>query len=307
MSGVSESRVDEPFEAHIAPLRDSLGELLDASDHMRDEWGFLPAADSLAMAELAAEAEFSGRPPWGDDPVAAAHNTAGLLLFGGSDCARAAVRLLTTGPTPVYADTVLARGCLELMSRAWWLLEPVGVRLRVARGMNERLFGLAQQRRLPLEDDTKTRAEERTAGLMAEAARLGFAMVRAERKAPRYLEEVRPGQTELIRRLLSVGDDASLGEALYGLFSAVAHGTTFGLSSSVTADAPDLPKTPGVTWGAVYTSSLGVVTVLTAIVLGTAEAYRRRNTLFGWTSEVWSKAVLSALGAARRSFPQGEG
>jgi len=299
--------VDEAFEAHVAPTRGALTALLDASDQLRDEWGSMPSADSPAMAELAAEAPFKGSSPWGEDPVGAAHNSGQLLLFGTGDCARALVRLLSHETTPVYAHLVLARASLELASRAWWLFEPaIGVRLRVARGMNERIFGLSQQSRLPLTEEDGARACERRDALFAEAERLGFQTVPAPPKAPRYLEEMRPGQTELIKNILSVGDDASLGAFVYGLFSAVAHGTTFGLTSSVTADAPNLPRTPGLTWGAVHTSSLGVVSAVTAVILGTAEAYRRRNKLFGWASQSWNETCLRAIQAAKRSFPSTE-
>src|SRR5919106_3884162 len=125
----------------------------------------------------------AGNPAWDDEPVAAAHNLAQLLLFGASDCARALVRLFTPETTPVYAHTVLARASLELASRAWWLLEPtIGVRLRVARGINERLFSLSEQARLPIEDADRERARERRAGLLDEAERLGFRKNRSRPK-----------------------------------------------------------------------------------------------------------------------------
>jgi len=65
----SGSNVHEAFERHIAPTREALSALLDAADQLRDKWGYWPAADSKAMAELAAEAQFAGDPPWGKDPV----------------------------------------------------------------------------------------------------------------------------------------------------------------------------------------------------------------------------------------------
>lgn len=303
----NESNVDEAFEAHVAPAREAFAALLDASDGLRDRWGSLAAAESQAMAELAAEAQVRGKSPWGDDPIQAAHNLGQLLLVATDDCGRALVRLLSGGASPVYAHIVLARASLELASRAWWLFEPaIGLRLRVARGMNERIFGLAQQRRLPLTEEDDARASERRKELFAEAARLGFQTVPAPPKAPRYLEEMRPGQTKLIEKLLSANGDASLGALVYGAFSAVAHGTTFGLTSSVKADAPNLPTTPGIRWGAVYTSSRDVVSVLAAVIFGTVEAYRRRNQLFGWSSQSWTETAARAMQAAKGSLRPGE-
>jgi hypothetical protein len=292
---------DAAFEAHIAPAREALSRLLDVSDELRESGSSLPAADSQGMAEIAAGREFRGPSPWGDDPVEQAHNQAQLLLVSANDCSRALVRLLSSDTTPVYAHTVLGRASLELAGRAWWLVEAgIGVRLRIARIMNERLFGLSQENRLPLNADDLQRAQERREGLLAEAARLGFNTAGPARQA---IEEERPGQTEVMRKLFRVGEDEALGELIYGMFSAVAHGTTFGLADSVTRDAPDIPKMPGVTWGAVYTSSGQVLIVLTAVLVGIAEAYRRRNELFGWRSESWSRAFLNGLEVAKKSFP----
>jgi hypothetical protein len=297
------SKADEAFEAHVAPVRGALAALLDASDELRDERGWLPDADSQAMAELAAATEFKGSSTWGD-PVSAAHDSGQLLLFATSDCARALVWVLSRDASPVYAHDVLARSSLELASRAWWLFEPsIALRLRVARGMNDRIFGLSQQSHLPLPQEERARASERLNELFAEAARLGFQTIRDPRTDVHYLEEMRPGQTELIKKLLSADGDASLGALVYGMFSAVAHGTTFGLTSRVKADAPNLPKTPGVTWGAVSTNSLNVVTVLTAVIVGTAKAYQHRNEFFGWVSQSWNETAARAIQAAKRSLP----
>ena len=296
--------LDDAFEAKVGPVRDGLTKLLDAADNVRDSWGHMPAEDSKAMAELAEEASYRGDSPWGQDPVQAAHNTAQLLAFGANDCARAMIRLLDSESPPVYAHIVLARAVLEHAGRAWWLLDPrIGVRLRIARGMNERLNGLSEQGRLPLNDEDKTRAKTRRAALFAEAERHGFRKVRRDRSTPPTLEEERPGQTALIKLLLREQGDVSLGAMVYGLFSAVAHGTTFGLSSSVTMKSPGLPKTPGTTWGALYTDADDVVAVLTAALLGVGLAVGRRNTLFGWRSDSWNDAWKDAVRTAKRSLP----
>jgi hypothetical protein len=296
--------IDEAFEAHIAPTRKALTALLDASDHLRDHWGSLPAPNSQAMAELAAQGELKGNSPWEDEPAQAAHNQGQLLLFSSGDCARALVRVLSDRETPVYAHVVLARASLEHASRAWWLFEPaIGLRRRVARSMNERIFGLYEQRRLPLTEEDEARASERLNGLFAEATRLGFQSV--SERSRRYLDERRPGQTQLIKDVLSTGGDESLGSLVYGAFSAVAHGTTFGLTSSVEAAPPNVSRPPGVTWGAVITSSGDVVSVLTAVILGTLDAHGRRNALFGWASESWDEAVFRVIQVMKGSFPAG--
>jgi hypothetical protein len=123
----------------------------------------------------------------------------------------------------------------------------------------------------------------------------------------RYLEEMRPGQTKMIDKLFSSPDGgASLGALVYGAFSAVAHGTTFGLTTSVEANAPNARRTPGVTWGAVYTSSRDVVSVLTSVILATEAAYRRRNELLGWAPQSWNETAGRAIQAANDSLPARE-
>jgi hypothetical protein len=276
--------------------------LLDASMDLGDRWGSLPDAGSSAMAELAAEPEYEGAEPWGDEPVRQAHNMASLLLVGADDSARSACTLLSQERTPVYAHMVLARSTLELAGRAWLLVDNgIGIRLRIARGFNDRLYGLGQQDFLPLEGADKRRALERRTAVFAEGERLGFRKVRDRRNGP-SLEEKRPTATQLVRRLLADGKDPQLGGAVYALFSAVAHGTTFGMSKSITLDAPETPTTPGVTWGAVYTSSRDVCSVLTAMILGIGTAFRARNVLFGWHADEWDHAYVDIIRRAKESL-----
>jgi len=87
---------DEAFEALISPLREALRDLLEVSDQLSDEWGSLPNPESRAMAELDEETRFA-RP--GRHPAQAAHDLSRLLLLGMTDCARAAIRLLSSDPT----------------------------------------------------------------------------------------------------------------------------------------------------------------------------------------------------------------
>jgi hypothetical protein len=302
------SSVDEAFEAHVGPVREALAALFQASDELRDQWGSLPAPNSPAMAELADVAQFEANSPWGD-PVQDAHNIGQLLLFAMGDCVEALVALLSPlRPTPVYAHVVLARAALEQASRAWWLFEPgIALRLRVARVMNERIFGIAQQDPLPISQQDRMTASQRLNDLLAAAEGLGFEIVTSRRPNVGYLEEMRPGQTQLVKALLGAPDgDASLGALVYGLFSAVAHGTTFGLMSSVRA-AQNPAGAPGVQWGAVYTDSGDVIHVLAAVILGTREALGRRNDLFGWKSDSWSAGAAEALQAVKRSLPSKTG
>lgn len=289
------------FEAHISPVRDALLDVLKTSEQLNERWGSLPDANSRAMVEIATEGDFVGKSPWGDEPVRQAHNQGSLLLLAADDCARGTYRLLTGDDTPIYSHVVLARASIEQAGRAWWVLDPeIGVRARIARGANERIHGLTQQTLLPLEP-ARRRAVERRAALFEEAGRLGFRKV-GDRKRNPYLDERRPSATSLTRQLLGDDEDQELGRVMYGFLSAVAHGTTHGLSQSITLDAPGGPRTPGVTWGAVYTGSRDVCTVLTALILALVRAHGARNKLFGWTSDDVNERYLGAVRQAKRSL-----
>lgn len=109
------------FDAHIGPVRDALLEMLDGALRLTDQWGFMPAAASLAMSELADEQKHRGSAGWGAHPVTEAHNAAHLLLIGADDIARSMCRLVEVGnPPPVFGHIVL--GGLRLNMRA----EPFG-------------------------------------------------------------------------------------------------------------------------------------------------------------------------------------
>jgi len=170
---------DAAFEAYIAPNRELLTRLVEASRELKDQWSELPAEDSPAMAELAAEHQFRGDPPWDNEPATAAHNIAHLVIFGAEDHATALVRLLEDDHTPVFAHIVLARACLEYAAKGWWLLDAgIGLRLRIARGMNERLLTLSEAARLPLPDEERERAKKRRAEIFDRGTSLGFQKVR---------------------------------------------------------------------------------------------------------------------------------
>lgn len=298
--------VSRRFEAHIAPLREALDGLIDLAEAISERWGHMPSAESDAMHELAGEAEFEGPEPWGNETVQATYNLAGLQLFGANDYARSAITLLRADRTPVYGHVALTRSCLELAGRAWLLLEPaVGLRVRVARGVNERLFGLREQRRMPLDEEKLARSREREGVLLDVGASQGMEIVRG--RAGSFLVEDRPGQTEVLRRVFELPEDRGLGEALYGMSSAVAHGTSFGLSDSVSLDSPEIPvRRPGMTMGAVYTSSGQVVTTLCSLALGWGQATDRRIKLFGWLTPEWSGAWRDIMGVAQASMPSAD-
>jgi hypothetical protein len=292
---------DEAFEAHITPSREGLARLIRATEELVEPWGGQAAVDSRAVAEIAEEAKYQGQSPWDSTPATGAHGLAQLLITGALDHARALVVLLGQQRAPVYAHIVVARAVLEHAAKAWWLFDPeIDARKRIARGVNERLLSFSLTANLPLPDVEREKARDRLAALVAEAERLGFQKVQSRRGRPPAVVEDRPTQTELVRRLLRDGDDVSLGGLVYAYFSAVAHGTLFGLGQSLTTNAPGIPQVPGVTMAAVYTGSQDLVTVLTAAIIGLGRACERRNEFFAWPDDSWKQTWLDAIYATGR-------
>jgi hypothetical protein len=107
--------------------------------------------------------------------------------------------------------------------------------------------------------------------------------------------------TALARDLYG-GNNRELGAAIAGYFSAVLHGTAYGLTQSVSLDFPEAPVTPGVTWGAIFTSSGSTCSVLAAIFLALDKAWRARNELFGWGDAEWKSARTEVARAAKAAL-----
>lgn len=291
------------FETHVGPVRDALIAFLDEGEALRQRWGLLPDADSRAMAEIASEGHYAGASPWGDDPVQQAHHLGQLLLLSSDDSTRAACQLLSEGEAPVFAHIVLARSSLEHAGRAWWLLDPgLTIRQRIVRGFNERLNSLSEQIMLAPERDARRKARDRIRGILDEGQRIGFRKLPAERGRPTSLDEKRPSSTQLMGRLLEIGGDETLGKLVYSYFSAVTHGTAFGLTQSVDRDTAIAPPELGLPQTALFTSSQAVCTVLTGLILGSGRALKARNDLFAWESTEWSSSMVAALRAARASL-----
>src|SRR4051812_33173785 len=291
---------DAEFERLVAPGRDALDRLVAASRQLQQERRHLPAAESQAMSERAEGSELTGKPPWDENPAAAAHETAGVVIVGAEDHATALVRLLRDPIAPLFAHIVLARACLEHAAKAWWMLDPtIGVRLRIARGLNERLYSFAEVARLPLSDETRETAKERALALVAQAEGHSFRKLPAKRREPATLEERRPTQSDIVGQLLKAGDDETLGRVTYRFYSAVAHGSVFGLLQSASRTAPGLPQTPGTTWAAFATNSADVNNLLSGVIMGLGAAYNRRVELFGWTTQDWNQTWLDVFHAAK--------
>ncbi len=208
------------FYAAIGPTRDALIELLEVADFPDSQ---VPTAKSEAMRELSHEQSYAEK--WGSEPVSNAYLVGAAKRTMAVDCANAMLRDLHEDPRPLYAHNVLSRAILENAASAARLFEPgVGVETRVGRGFNEAIFSHQQVLRITWLPDATRASRKESIELIRESARqLGIAVHNG------WIAEERLGFTKLIRWL--VGEE--LGRDLVGYFSAVTHGTRYGLMAPV--------------------------------------------------------------------------
>lgn len=298
--------IDARFEEHVGPFRDRVVTLLEISAGLRKHWGDLPSPDAVAMREMAEESVLAGCEEWGPAPATNTHNVATLLMTSAEDLIQSMCELLEAGRrTPTFAHIVLARAAIEHCARAAWLAEAgIGLRQRVARGVNERLESLARQAQLPPAAGTREHANRRIRALLQDAEKLGFRVIPAENNRPPAIEERRPSYRRLVRDLLGRRGDDDLGPLAYSYYSGVAHGDLFGLSQSMSREAPGMPEVPGVRYAALMVSSSHVVGLLTAVALAFIEAAATRFELMGWDTTEFMKATIEVAREARLRNPE---
>jgi hypothetical protein len=278
----------DPFYEAIAPVRDSLQRLIDS---VSPESG-VPSAESRAMEEISLQSQFEGE--WGAEPVEHAHFIGTWKRTLAVDCAKAMIRDLREDPAPVFAFKVLSRAVLENAASAAWLLDPrIAVRLRIARGRNERIYSAKQLLRLNwLPVEKRQHSEEIVETIRVVGKRLGFSV-----SANGWLEEDRPSFTGLLRWML--GDD--LGSTIANYYSAVAHGTQYGLASAVIDF--DVPTGPiGTRRVAIGLSSSDVNFAVAVAGMALIKAFESERELMGRDWPEWESSRDAALSIYRSAF-----
>lgn len=279
--------MSEEFDAAVEPLRVCLLDLLDETRSIREENGFMPAATSAAMRELAAEDQYRG--DWGQRPVESAHSWSGFLLAAAEDQLRTMCRVVFGDPS-LYGPQILARSGLEAAGRAYWLTEPgITVECRVARYQTERLFNASEVRRLSGDVARATKIEKQ---ITDTAKALGLSLLRGKKYQHTHVVEERPSGNKVFKSLLGDIEQHDLGHIMFSYLSAVVHGTAYGLLQAVDAVAT---TDVGPEIGALRVSSRTTNQLLTVSILGYATAVHRRHELFGWDDDHWGKVYRNAL------------
>jgi hypothetical protein len=277
--------VVDPFYAATEPARSAFEAILNAALVGR---GVSPEVDSLAMSEIASQPQFSGG--WGPTPVEYAYSMGALKRANAVDCSRAVLRITANDPAPIFAHAVLARSVLENAASAYWLLErDIGVEERIRRVLNERLYSERQKIESGiLKDDELERARATIESILSEAQSRGWASSGRDRN--RYLgAEGRPGFRALVKRVLQ---SAELGAAFYSFYSAITHGTQYGLAQSFDRDAVDRVRM-------IAPLKVGPVDVIQAVgacIIAMSTSLEAERALKGWDWPDWNTATRRGLG-----------
>jgi hypothetical protein len=260
-------------------------------DQIREGASLQPQLDSPASGELAEEKDWASEGAWGTEPVRQAHRFPIVLLSYAEDAWTGLDQLMDYRPTSRVAVVSTVRSGIEHASRAWWLLDPdIDCRTRVARHMNERIYGLLEVKRLPDEVRNQLLAEapwypegpsdldERLREIRETGSQFGF-----ELKKGGWLVEERPGARAVIRAVFDWA--GSLGDTIYTYYSSIIHPTTMGAASGLVL-APDLAESGGAL-ASISSSPELLYHLLIGSLLAYLGAMDRLVKLYGWDLWAW--------------------
>lgn len=245
-----------------------------------------PEPGSEAAAEIANAEVRQGGDPWGEAPPRTAYAAANLMMTGVLDNLTSIHKLLGV-EMPVIGPTVVARSAIEIASGAWWLMEPgIGARRRVCRELALSLESARRARQVAEEyqalgvqaDQEITKALQQEAGVLQRIAGLGIAPP-SSGIAPRVEgEKAEPATDATAAMLKAVLPGTVPGTSVYRTYSAVTHGTVYGLMNfmdpEVAADGSTLLNwhlPPDVLDSTVHLA-----------IAAFGQAYRRINKVMGW-------------------------
>jgi len=249
-----------------------------------------PAPGSEAAAEIAnAEVRQSGG-PWGEDPPRTAYAAANLMMTGVLDNL-ASIHKLVGIEMPVMGPTVVARSAIEIASGAWWLMEPdIGARRRACRELALSLESARRARQV---------AEEFQAHALAHGVQVGQEITDAIQQEARILQRITdlgiappsPGFSPKVENekaesatdatggvLKEVLRKYGPGSSIYRTYSAVTHGTFYGLMNfmepGVAADGSTL-----LSW---HLPSEVLDSTVQMTIAAFGQTYKRINKVMGW-------------------------
>ncbi|HEX6758873.1 MAG TPA: hypothetical protein VF086_10775 [Propionibacteriaceae bacterium] len=284
---------DDEFANVMLPGTRALDALANTFISMNERHGYIAAASSRAMAEIAAEARFASE-AW-PEPAHNAHTMVGMLNRAGVDHAASFAHLFSSAPIPVYAHLVIARAAMEAFAWAYWLGDPnIGVELRIKRSKVWQLADAQQLRRLRM--DELVMRSKRLKARVRRGAPKGWTIV-CNDKTISVDGETKPTTTQAISAVLRIDPKASLtgGGPLWGYLSGVVHASQYALISSMEPDTAAEEIELGPYLAATVTGSDRVHFIAANICRAAINACDAEVSLLGWDHDpAWQTAVNNA-------------
>ena len=247
-----------------------------------------PEPGSEAAAEIANTEVRQAGDPWGEDPPRTAYAAANLLMTGVLDNL-ASIHTLIGIEMPVIGPTVVARSAIEIASGTWWLMQPgIGARRRVCRELALSLESARRARQVAEEFQAHALAvqvgQEITDALQQEARVLqrimdlgiappsaGFSPKVENEKAESATDATAACSRKSCRK-------SGPGTSIYRTYSAVTHGTFYGLMNfmepGVAADGSTL-----LSW---HLPSEVLDSTVQMAIAAFGQTYKRINKVMGW-------------------------
>jgi hypothetical protein len=249
-----------------------------------------PEPGSEAAIEIANTAVRQNGDPWGEDPPRTAYAAANLMMIGVLDNL-VSIHNLVGVEMPVIGPTVVARSAIEIASGAWWLMEPgIGVRRRVCRELALSLESARRAKQVAREFEAHALAHgvqvgpEITDALQQETCVLqritdlgiappsqGYSPEVENEKAESATKATADVLKEVLRKL-------GPGTSVYRTYSAVTHGTFYGLMNfmepGVAADGSTL-----LSW---HLPPQVLDSTVQLAIAAFGQTYKRINKVMGW-------------------------
>jgi hypothetical protein len=282
MSGNATIDPGEAFREWMRPTVEALRVFTTAVDQVALRHANLPASDSQAMRELAAENDYQSQSSW-QNPITDTHTFGAMTLRAVADNVATFATAFTGEQPPLYGHLVVARSALEASVVSAWLNTPgIAYLERIKRGMCERLYSANEVKKLRLTPD----AAEKLAEIKADATSFGWDTRFGRGGKPIVDETERPSVGDGITRLLVDDSPAGIGKLLWNRLSAVTHVTWWGLQWAIHLPEGEL-GTSGFTTVSVGGDSTKVALQACCILRGLRVAAGHRVTLMGWNDETW--------------------
>ena len=274
------------FVEWMAPTVEALQAFTTAVDDVALRHGNLPAPDSQAMGELAAEADYRSRSSW-QNPITDTHTFGAMTLRAACDYVRTFAAAFAAERPPLYGHLTLARSALESSVVSAWLNEPdIAYVERIKRGLCERLYSANEIKWL----DLRPGAAEEVTQLQADATSFGWTSHFGRGGKPEVDGTKRPSMGDGITRLLVDDSQARIGRLLWNRLSAVTHVTWWGLQWAFMLPEGEQSRSGGFTTVLVGADSTRVAIQAWCAPRALRAAANRRFTLMGWNDQEWHDA-----------------